>query len=120
MDDTMILSFPLQSDYMTTVRLATGGVCSRAGLNIDEGEDCKVCVTESLLLLMRKGFASARLYFTRDGGLSVRIVGEGGRRSVPESAEDEISCALLGALVGNLKMEETDGCIGAISFGFGK
>ena len=55
MDELLSLRVALSPDVMTTVRLATGGVCSLVSLSYDDGEDCKVCVTESLLLLVRGG-----------------------------------------------------------------
>lgn len=113
---TMIL--PLKSDYMTTVRLATGGVCSLAGLGLDDSEDCKVCVTESLLLIMRAGYTRARLTFCGEEGLSVRISGEEAEGAVQTSQEDEISCALLGALVENLTMERGENGVSGVSFRF--
>ena len=54
------LKIPLESDLMTTVRLLTGGVCSLVGLGLEESEDCKVCVTESLLLLKHGGCRAAQ------------------------------------------------------------
>lgn len=118
MKNAMTMIFPLNSDYMTTVRLATGGVCSLAELNLDDSEDCKVCVTESLLVFMRNGFTSARLVFTCEQGLHVQIFAEGSP-TAQLSVEDEISFALLGALVSDLSMQKTDGCVSEISFRFG-
>lgn len=63
MNEVLSLRLALSPDVMTTVRLATGGVCSLLSLSYDDGEDCKVCVTESLLLLLRGGYAHARVVF---------------------------------------------------------
>ena len=71
------LEFPLGSEIMTTVRLAVGGVCSLLGFGIDAAEDCKVCVTESLLLLLHGGCERAKLSFERGEMLRVLIEGEG-------------------------------------------
>ena len=39
-------SLPLtDGTLMTTVRLTVGGITAAAGLDVDEGEDFKVCVT---------------------------------------------------------------------------
>ena len=69
------LGVPLGSEIMTTVRLATGGVCSLAGLDLERSEDCKVCVTESLLLLTHAGYREASIDFSEDEGLRARIAG---------------------------------------------
>ncbi len=119
MKELMTLSFPLGSDKMTTVRLATGGLGALAGLGLDDCEDCKVCVTESLLLLMRRGYRAARITFGEEDGLGVRVEGEGESAGAPAD-EDEISFALLTALNDSVHIENREGRLAAISFRFGK
>lgn len=118
MDEKIILQFPLKNDYLTTVRLTTGGVCSLASIDLETSEDCKVCVTESLLLLKRNGYAAAEIAFACEGGLSVHIEGKNKTGEIASSEEDEISCVLLSALVENLITEHDDSGISALSFGF--
>ena len=110
----------LRSDVMTTVRLATGGVCSLAALSYDDGEDCKVCVTESLLLLLRGGYACADVTFTEGDALSVLVEGEGGAAKNAPCEEDEIALALINALAENVEMRRQDGALRTIAFTFGK
>lgn len=113
------LNFPLESGLMTTVRLAASGICSLLGLDLEAGEDCKVCVTESLLLLKHRGYAFARVSFYEKDGLFIRVAGEGEGKA--ESApEDDISLALLGALLGDMETEMRDGQLYALSFTCGK
>ncbi len=118
MDTLMTLQFPLKREIMTTVRLVTGGVCSLAGLGLDASEDCKVCVTESLLLLIRRGYTEAKVSFCRDETLKICLEGSGETVSAEPSVEEEISVALLQALVENLQTVKENG-IYRISFGFG-
>lgn len=122
MKDYLDLRVPLRREMMTTVRLATGGVCSAAGMSYDGGEDCKVCVTESLLLLMRRGFVSAQISFcaAADGGIQVRVTGKEGAAAVPLADEDEIALALLNALAEDVAMDRADDTIRAIAFTFGQ
>ncbi len=120
MKEMMTFSFRLESDYLTTVRLATGGLCSLAGLNLDDSEDCKVCVTESLLLLMRSGYTRASIAFLEEDGLSVNIKGIEKTSLAKPSDEDEIAFALLGALVNGLAMEKNEKGVHAIAFRFGR
>lgn len=54
--ENFCVSLPLSSEYLTTVRLTTGGLCALCGFDVDSAEDFKVCVTESLLILKRNGF----------------------------------------------------------------
>ena len=115
----MTISLPLGSDIMTTMRLTTGGLCSLAGLGLDDSEDCKVCVTESLLMLMHAGFAAAEVTFSREEeALYVRLAGVGERANVTPMPEDGIAEALLGALAADMLMEKDGDCVKAVSFSF--
>lgn len=97
------MELPLVSDFLTTVRLATGGVCAVSGLDVDYTEDIKVCVTEGLLILKRNGYARARVsfFFAENGKIKCALSGleQGGNAKEAGSADDEISFALLSALV---------------------
>ena len=120
MDELLRMRVALSPDIMTTVRLATGGVCSLAALGYDDGEDCKVCVTESLLLLMRGGYARAEIAFSAGEALSVAIEGDGAHGAASACEEDEIALALINALARGVVMERRDGAIAKITFTFGK
>jgi hypothetical protein len=118
MKEIVSLQFPLTNDIMTTLRLTTGGVCSLVGLNLDDSEDCKLCLTEGLLVLLRNGYQSAEIRFCEEDGLSVTLSGVS-RGEATSSAEDEISYALLSALVADLQIEREKDSVRAISFRFG-
>ena len=97
------VSLPLTGEYLTTVRLTTGGLCALVGFDMDTAEDYKVCVTESLLILKRNGFNTAFIEFVlQDETLACSVFGgeKGGKKE--DSLEDEISRALLSALVGEV------------------
>lgn len=114
--NTFSMRMPLGGEYMTTVRLTVGGLCALAEFDVDTAEDYKVCVTESLLILKRSGFTHASITFTVGEVLACRLVGEGECAPAP-SAEDEISHALLQALVGKVEYtKNTDGRVLAIGF----
>ena len=97
------ISLPLKAEYLTTVRLTTGGLCALAGFDVDTAEDFKVCVTESLLILKRNGFRSASISFTMGETLACVMQGVGERVEKESSMEDEISRALLSALLGKVE-----------------
>ena len=120
MKELLSLDFQLNSDLMTTLRLTTGGVCSCVGLDLEETEDCKVCITESLLLIMHAGYPSARVRFAEDGGVYVSIEARGERVEGKESPDDGISSALLCALAQDVNMEKEKDCLKAIGFRFVK
>ena len=113
----LTLGIDLKNELMTTVRLTTGGVCSYAGLSYDDGEDCKVCVTESLLLLAHRGFSEARVSFYNENGLFVEAEGENQSGAEADEA-DEISVALLNALAQGVVLERSGGKVRKISFRF--
>ena len=111
------VTLPLTGEYLTTVRLTTGGLCSLVGFYVEAAEDFKVCVTESLLILKRNGYKSATIDFTIGEALGCEIVGQETGGEIEDSFEDEISRSLLKALLGNVEMESTqDKRVKRISF----
>ncbi|MBQ8429389.1 MAG: hypothetical protein IJX30_04775 [Clostridia bacterium] len=110
------VTLPLTGEYLTTVRLTTGGLCSLVGFDVDTAEDYKVCVTESLLILKRNGFTTADIVFTVGEALGCKVVGkdEGGEKA--DSFEDEISYALLSALLGEVKLVKDNERVVGVEF----
>lgn len=98
------VTLPLTGEYLTTVRLTTGGLCSLVGFDVDATEDFKVCVTESLLILKRNGFTSATIDFSVDEALGCVVSGFASGGEKADSFEDEISYALLSALLGKVDL----------------
>ena len=114
---TFSVTLPLTGEYLTTVRLTTGGLCSLVGFDVDFAEDFKVCVTESLLILKRNGYAQATIVFSVDEMLGCHVFGCGERGEKEDSMEDEISKALLSALLGDVDMDiNEDGTVNGIRF----
>ncbi|MBQ7948500.1 MAG: hypothetical protein IJ284_01945 [Clostridia bacterium] len=96
------VTLPLTGEYLTTVRLTTGGLCSLVGFDVDFAEDFKVCVTESLLLLKRNGYTTAHIEYTVGEALGCHVTGKDRGGEKENSPEDEISRALLSALLGEV------------------
>ncbi|MBO5277407.1 MAG: hypothetical protein J6K86_01475 [Clostridia bacterium] len=107
---------PLTGEYFTTIRLATGGLCALAGFDVEQAEDFKVCVTESLLILKRNGFTSAKITMENGEALSCQIEGEEQGGEVVETLEDEISHALLSALLGTVEFVKDSDKVVKIKF----
>lgn len=99
------VTLPLTGEYLTTVRLTTGGLCALVGFDVDFAEDFKVCVTESLLLLKRSGYTTATIDYTVGEALGCHVVGKEKEGEKEDSPEDEISRALLSALLGDVEWE---------------
>ena len=115
--EKFLVELPLTGDYLTTVRLTTGGLCALVGFDVDAAEDYKVCVTESLLILKRNGFSRASIAFTVGDELACNVCGLEKIREKENSMEDEISRALLAALVGEVEfIKDSDGAVQAIAF----
>ena len=111
------LKTPLTGEYLTTVRLTTGGLCALAEFDMEGTEDFKVCVTESLLILKRSGFSYATIEFGVGEALSCKLVGEDKQSQAYGEAEDDISYALLEALLGTVTFEKDEnGKVKAIAF----
>lgn len=101
--EKVFIAVPLTGEYLTTVRLTTGGICALAGFDVDETEDFKVCVTESLLILKRNGYTRANITFTVGDALGCAVTGETQDGEKENVWEDEISRALLSALLGEVQ-----------------
>ena len=110
------VKLPLTGEYLTTVRLTTGGLCSLVGFDVDTAEDFKVCVTESLLILKRNGFTTATIDFSIGEALGCLVVGETLGGEVADSFEDEISRALLTALLGQVEIVKEGDKVVRIAF----
>lgn len=91
------------SEYMTALRLVTGAVCSAHEVDLDTLEDFKVCVTESAIILKNCGFESVSVEFGGGDRLVCAVSGEGGK---PAEGGNELSLALISALVGECKIEK--------------
>ncbi len=110
------VTLPLTGEYLTTVRLTTGGLCSLVGFDVDTAEDYKVCVTESLLILKRNGFSTAKITFSVGEALGCKIVGEEENGEKADEFEDEISYALLSALLGKVDLSKDGDRVVGVEF----
>lgn len=99
------VKFNLKDDeYLTALRLVAGAVAAICEVDLDTAEDFKVCVTESVLILKNCGFEEVQIVFkTRDGVLCT-AEGIGG---APKEGENELSLALISALMENCEIERS-------------
>lgn len=111
------VTLPLTGEYLTTVRLTTGGLCSLVGFDVDAAEDYKVCVTESLLILKRNGYTRASIRFSVGEVLGCKIDGMEKTGEKEDALENDISRALLSALLGEVEfITGDDGEVESIVF----
>ena len=104
--------FLSDSEYLTALRLVAGAVCSSADIDVDALEDFKVCVTESALILKNGGFERVKAQFDTEKGVEATLTGLGGRG---QKGENELSLALIGALVESCDINENNGIIDRIT-----
>ena len=115
--DKFTVRLPLTGEYLTTVRLTTGGLCSLVGFDVDSAEDYKVCVTESLLILKRNGFERAEIVFSVGEKLACVITGDTQGERTGDTLEDDISRALLSALLESVEfIKDENGNVQKITF----
>lgn len=109
MEDRFYLELPLKGEYFTTLRLATGGICSQAGFNIDDIEDFKLCVSEACLLLMRYDYCKAYIEFKINGGLFATISGGDCKKqnNMRDKVQENFSLSLLKELVSDVEFVKT-------------
>jgi hypothetical protein len=106
------ISFALKdSEYMTAVRLVAGAVCALGDVDVDCSEDFKVCVTESCIMLKNCGYDDAEVDFCLTDGVTAKVCGFGGK---PKTADNELSLALISALVSSCEIEKADGAINRV------
>jgi hypothetical protein len=79
---------------------------------VDTLEDFKVCVTESALILKRGGFENVKAVFDTDGAVCCTLSGEGGDMV---KGDNELSLALIGALVEECDILDDNGIINRIT-----
>lgn len=113
MMNDFVISFSLgDAKYFTALRLAVGGVCAAADLDIDSAEDFKVCVTESCLMLKNCGFGKARVTLRTSQGVGAEICGEDAGEL--GEGENEISLMLISALVSSCDIKKCGKAISKI------
>ena len=100
------------SEFYTALRLVAGAFCSIAEKDVDTTEDFKVCVTESALMLKNCGFKTLNATFSAQGGVKAVLCGEGGS---PAEADNELSLALIGALVEECGIDGHGGVINSVT-----
>ena len=94
------------SEYLTALRLVAGAICNVREIDLDTLEDFKV--TESAIILKNCGFSSVEVVFGGEDELYCTLSGEGG---TPVAGDNELSLALVSALVADCELKKQDGII---------
>lgn len=91
------------SEYLTALRLVAGAVCTLREVDVDSMEDFKVCVTECANILKNCGFEEISVIFCGGEDVKCEVCGEGGQ---PAAGDNELSLALIAALVAECGIEK--------------
>jgi hypothetical protein len=120
MAEEIKMSFPADTGYISTIRLAVSGVAGKLDFALDEIEDLKSCVSEAcLLILCGQVCKSININITVDEGIKMNVEGAGARAGVCEDCSEfneEISRIMIEALSEDACFDEKDGLLNAISF----
>ena len=100
------------SEYLTALRLVAGAVCSSADVDVDALEDFKVCVTESAIILKNCGFERIKAQFATENSVVATLTGLGGKA---KKGDNDLSLALISALVESCDIGESNGIIDRIT-----
>lgn len=120
MADQIRMTFPADTGYIATIRLALSGIAGHLNFRVNEIEDIKTCVAEGCLLLMN-GQKCQGLEITVDPGdmLAVAIRGEGIEPDMEtdfEDFNDEFSRLMIQSLSDESTFVEEDGLLCEVAF----
>jgi len=120
MSDRITLQIPSKPDYLLTARLAASSVASRMGFDVNDIEDIKTAIAESLLIIIHQNKSAAIAIAFLNEGESLTVEVEGVLGDVPEiefeNEDISLSRYLIEALADDSNFEENDGLIGKIQF----
>ena len=120
MAEKIYMSFPPNTEYIGTIRLAASGLAGLLDFNLDTIEDFKSCISEScLLLLCGQTCTELKIEFEITDDIKVKVTGtdvKAADESAFEEFNDEISRIMIEALSEESEFKETDGILQSIQF----
>lgn len=120
MSDEITLKIPSKPEYLLTARLAASSIGSRMGFNINDIEDIKTAIAESLLVIMHQQNANEIEinFINNPDSLEVTVSGVSGVAPNIDFGDEDSSLGryLIDALSDNLEFDESDGIINKIHF----
>ena len=120
MTDRITLTVPAKPDYFLTARLAASSVASRMGFDVNDIEDIKTAIAESLLIIAHQKKSSLiSVVFQNEGDiLSVEVEGIEGKAPKTEYENEDVSLSryLIEALADESIFDENGGFIDKVHF----
>jgi serine/threonine-protein kinase RsbW len=109
--DTVLLTLPANSVYLSVLRTATAGLAARLHFTLDEIEDLRIAVDEACaMLLAGEELADAELhcrFSLTENEIAVTVTLPGVQRSLP--AQNTFAWQVLTALTGEVDAALSDG-----------
>lgn len=95
------LTLPINSAYVSAIRLTASSIANRMNFNIDETEDVKAAVSEACTFIIKKSNPAVNKEFKVsfiliDKTLEINIVSE--NMNMPDNLEDEMGLMMIKAL----------------------
>ena len=120
MRDKINLTIPAKPDYLLTARLTASSIASRMGFDVNDIEDIKTTIAESLLIIIhQKESKDIDIVFINNND-SLEIDASGVPGVSPQidydNEESSLSRYLIEALADESVFEEKDGLINKIHF----
>ena len=95
MDKRIDMTLPLSSECLVAARLTAGAVCNILGLDIEEADDVKLCVSEACNLIFAQHFGAASIRFSFEKDLCVEIRGDQPSEGPDKEVDEDMSRLLL-------------------------
>lgn len=115
MDKHIDMTLPLSSECLVAARLTAGAVCNILGLNIEEADDVKLCVSEACNLIFAQNFGAAFIRFGFERDLCVEIRGDQPIQEQGKKVDEDMCRLLLDTLSDHVDYVEEGGKLTRIS-----
>ncbi len=109
MDKRIDMTLPLSSECLVAARLTAGAVCNILGLDIEEADDVKLCVSEACNLIFAQHFGAASIRFGFEKDLCVEIRGDQPSEGPDKEVDEDMSRLLLDTLSDRVDYAEEGG-----------
>lgn len=97
MTDSIKISFPCKTEYLTMVRLTTASIASTMGFDLDAIDDLRVCVSEAINKIIYQNDTIDIEFLLEDNKLSIDVYDERGVRE--DCTDKEMGMMILESLM---------------------
>lgn len=108
------LTLPVNSAYVSTIRLTASSIANRINFDIDEIEDIKAAVSEACSFIIKKSKPEINFSFKVNFIIlehTIEILISSENMDVPESIENEMGLVMIKALSDLLEIKSENKCL---------